>query len=146
MLKLVRQGLLPVCGQACVATLTGRPLEEIIELSKQVKISDRTGGTRTRELAKILRRCGFQCPSRLRIIGEKSLDDIPNAILKLRTKKSYFLDWRGSWHWVLWWDRVIYDPAELPIDLKKAASQIIEENMRHYHISSYLPIKARGEK
>lgn len=90
-----------ICGQCCVAMLTGSSLRKVINLVGHEH------GTKTRELAKVLRRLGYDCPDRLRHVKdlEASLRRVERALVKITWKHV-----RG-WHWVAWADGVVFDPG-----------------------------------
>ena len=76
-------------------------------LSKVINLVGHRHGTRTRELVKVLRRLGFDCPDRLKHTKkiEAALSKVSRALVKIKW------DWRSSWHWVAWADGLIFDPG-----------------------------------
>lgn len=91
-----------LCGQACVAMITGMELDFCIELL----FDGLKGKTRTRDLIDALNLAGIDCHfKRLKYLASR--DPWPTrAIIKeiygpIRKRKS---------HWVLLWDGHIYDP------------------------------------
>ena len=95
-LKLVRQGNDHTCGQCCVATLTGRPLEEVL------KSIGKKGSTNTYDLIRGLDSFGFKCDSKY-TLGS----DFPKngtAILRFTNKE------RTKAHWVVYFNKKYYDP------------------------------------
>jgi len=53
------------CGQIAVAVITGQPLREVYE------IIGHDGGTKTKDLARALRKFGYSCPNKLKKLKEK---------------------------------------------------------------------------
>lgn len=78
-----------ICGQCCVAMVTGKPLEEVI------KVFGHSHSTRTKELHKALKHFGYKSNSRLqRFTNFSGLPDFGIA------KITY--DWRkNNGHWVV---------------------------------------------
>lgn len=112
-----------LCGQACLATISGKSLKEI------VKIVGHKHGTKTKELISILQKFGFSPDSKLRVVKKDKL--VPKfCILKLKYKD------RSSWHWVVYKDRVIYDPALGKFNSK----DFYNHHKKTTRISSYLDI------
>ena len=86
-----------LCGQACLAMLTGRSLEEAVETVGHCR------GTKTKELAKALRSLGSSCGDRLVPFGKRGVPEGFRGLGKLRSGS-------GSWHWVVLWDSYAIDP------------------------------------
>jgi len=85
MRKWIKQDKRRCCGQIAVAVITGRSLKYII------KLIGHDHGTQTRELARVLWKLGYKCPSRLKRLKERP----KLAIAKLSHKL------RHGWHWVV---------------------------------------------
>lgn len=95
-----------ICGQCCVAMLTGASLRKVINLVGHKH------GTKTKELAKVIRRLGYDCGDRLvRFKNSLRLVTVERALLKLTPPEG------RNWHWVVWADHKVYDPCHHePID------------------------------
>ena len=81
-------------------------------LSKVINLVGHSHGTRTRELIKVLRRLGFDCPDRLKHSKklEAALYRVERALVKITWAET------SSWHWVAWADGLIFDPgSESPL-------------------------------
>lgn len=91
------------CGHACVAMATGQSLETIVKMIGGV------GATRTKTLAKVLRRFGISCPSKLTRLTSKEPFPSAHAILRLRYYRKDGTSSHRS-HWLLLWDWKLYDP------------------------------------
>jgi hypothetical protein len=90
-----------LCGQACLAMVTGKSLKQIIALVGH------SGGTRSSDLIYVLRKLGYKTPNRLLVLSK-----IPNyAIAKIPHKnvKGYPKN-ASNWHWVVYWNGERYDP------------------------------------
>jgi|GEM_PF-3231900 len=115
-----------MCGQCCVAMLTGSSLKRVLY------IVGHDHGTKTKELALAIRLLGFDCRDRLRHVKHvvKHLYKTDRALVKLTIKHS------SSWHWVAWIENKIYDPSKsYPVSL---FSSIDNERIRP---TSYLEIE-----
>ena len=119
-MKWIKQPRKPICGQVAVAVITGKPLKEIF------KIIGHKHGTKTRELAKVLRKLGYTCPYRLKILKQKP----KLAIAKLKHKL------RRGWHWVVIDGDKIYDGVN---GIKSGKVKW----KRGYKLTSYLPIEKK---
>lgn len=90
-----------VCGQCCVAMVTGKSLKKVIE------IFGHSHSTRTKELYNALRNLGFKCvDSRLKRFTNNTA--LPRfGILKIT------YDWRkNNGHWVVIKNFMIYCPSD----------------------------------
>lgn len=95
-----------ICGQCCVAMLTGA------SLSKVINLVGHRHGTKTKELTKVLRRLGYDCPDRLRHAKdlEQALRKVERALVKITWEQT------RAWHWVAWAEELIFDPgSESPL-------------------------------
>ena len=81
------------CGQIALCVITGKPLEEIIELVGH------NGYTKTKDLARVLHKLGYICPTKLRRLGTKP----ELAIARLSYPNTRY------WHWVVIHKDKIYD-------------------------------------
>ena len=89
-----------LCGQTCVAMACRITLEDACGL-----VGHRHG-TRTKELARVLRGRGFRCKDTL---TRSRADQMPDyALVKMSFRG------RRNWHWVLLWDGALYDPDPAP--------------------------------
>ncbi len=81
--------------------LTGSSLRRV------VNIIGHEHGTRTKELAKAIRRLGYDCDDRLRRTRDLdgSLEKVSKALVKLKFEN------RRNWHWLAWIDGTVYDPS-----------------------------------
>lgn len=95
-----------LCGQACIAMVTGSSLE------RAVFVVGHKNGTYTSDLIKAIRVLGCDCADRLRRISKQ------RPVLPKRCIVS-IVKWVGEGptrrqrkgHWILSWDGVIYDPG-----------------------------------
>ncbi len=86
-----------LCGQACVAMISGVPLKTAIDVIGHICT------THTNELISALRRLNVQCDSKLRRPSAQKPFP-PFAILKIS------FPGKRNWHWVVRWNGKIYDP------------------------------------
>lgn len=87
-----------LCGQACVAMLTGIPLE------KSIETFGRRGATTRGEVVAALKGLGVSCGDRL--ISAKTHPLPPVCIAKLR------FDWdKNHTHWTVYNRGIFFDPA-----------------------------------
>ena len=86
------------CGQHCLAMLTGKSVEEIIEIIGTSK------GTTVKQIVQSLN--DMQIQNSERLISRRKQPMPTVAICKVRR------EWNksGGWHWVLLYDGNIYDP------------------------------------
>ena len=126
--ELVNQpGLSRICGQCCVAMLTGVSLRKVINLVGHGR------GTRTKELVKVIRRLGYDCDSRLRHAKklEEKLVRVDRALVKLT------ISFQKNWHWLAWADGKVYDPgSEKPLRVSDVFGSLLTRP------TSFLEIKS----
>lgn len=93
-----------LCGQTCLAMITGKPVEDIIELIGTKK------GTSTKRILNSLSILGFNHSGRLIPRRTQPLPSL--AICKIRR------EWNksGNWHWVVLCNGMIYDPDPVTLD------------------------------
>lgn len=96
-MQLILQPTPETCGQACVAMITGKPVEEVI---KDMKTS---GPTSIGQLMEILDRYGVRHAERNTRISKKNPTPHEYSILTVHADGGYT-------HWVLWFDGKYYDP------------------------------------
>ncbi len=114
-----------LCGHTCVAMIGNTPIDFIVEL-----IGHRRGTT-AKDIAKVLRHLGFQCPDR-RVLG------VPTsgvALVTVRYKPGHVPNTKGAkwWsHWVLYFHGSYYCPS----------SGGLCNYVRHepYNMTSHLPV------
>ena len=95
-LKLVRQGDDYNCGQCCVATLTGQPLEAVF------KAVGKKGYTRTHHIIKGLTEFGIECDDTY-TLGDRFPKD-GTAVIRFTNPE------RTKAHWIVYYDKKYYDP------------------------------------
>ena len=96
-MDLVKQPTTETCGQACIAMITGKPVEEVI---KDMKTS---GSTSIGQLMEILDRYGVKHAERNTRISKKNPSPYPYSILTVHTNQGYT-------HWTLLCEGKYYDP------------------------------------
>jgi len=96
-MNLVMQPTPETCGQACIAMITGKPIEEVI---RDMRTS---GPTSIRQLIEILDRYGVKHAERNTRISKKNPVPHPCSILTVHTNAGYT-------HWVLLNEGKYYDP------------------------------------
>lgn len=91
-----------MCGQACIAMIAN------VDIHTAILAVGHAKSTKTKEIISGLRRLGFDCQSRLRVISKGV---IPNGsivkILKPHTR---------NWHWVVSNNDKIYDPIGVVVN------------------------------
>lgn len=87
-----------LCGETCIAMLSGKSLDEICSMIGKKKEK----GTKTKTLVTILRRLGYDVPNRLICCSTQPLFAIAKQPLHGKN---------GNWHWVLIWNGKKYDPS-----------------------------------
>jgi hypothetical protein len=113
------------CGQACIAMLSGCPLEVAIELV------GKKGKTRTKDLASVINRrsvgflVGLSCPDRLIPLREK-YGDLPRYCIVKACSQN-----RKRSHWMLIFNYLLHDP-ECPT--------APHPDVCKWDITSYLPL------
>lgn len=116
-MELVFQPTSETCGQACVAMITGKPIEEVI---KDMKTS---GPTSIGQLIEILDHYGVKHEERNTRISKKNPVPHPYSILTVHMNQGYT-------HWTLLYDSKYYDPE----------FGVIEGEYTHGKITSFLGI------
>ena len=96
-MKLVLQPTPETCGQACIAMITGKDINEVI---KDMKTS---GPTSIGQLIDILDKYGIKHAERNTRISKKNPNPHNYSILTVHTNKGYT-------HWILLYDNKYYDP------------------------------------
>lgn len=101
MIDYIRQTYPKTCGQTCIAMLSGKTEQEIINLVGHSR------GTKTKEIVTALNTLNIKNSEKLiRISNKNQLPKI--AIIKalpVSRKKSI-----GNWHWVLRYEPKLFDP------------------------------------
>ena len=117
MLKYIKEPTDLQCGQAVLAMLCEKSVEEIIKICK----TDRE--TTFLDMKKVLNKFGFVLSSQRLIAKNKS--DLPKiALLSLETPR--------CWHWSLYCDGVFYDPehgvlSDFPLSNRKFYWEITKQ-------------------
>lgn len=120
-MKLVMQPTTETCGQACIAMITGKSIEEVI---KDMRTS---GPTSIGQLIEILDHYGVKHAEKNTRISKKNPAPYPYSILTVHTNVGYT-------HWALLFGGKYYDPE----------FGLIEGEYPHGKITSFLGIY--GEK
>lgn len=113
------------CGQVAVAVLAG------ITLQESIKLFGKKGCTKTKDVVKVLRKLGFECPGRCRKMPKPSL-----GIAQVHRPE------HSGWHWVVVDGDKIFD----------GVNGDSQGNVRWYNtwkMTSYLPVtdlRTRGSK
>ncbi|PLS19618.1 hypothetical protein CVD28_04155 [Bacillus sp. M6-12] len=121
------------CGQHCLAMLTGKNIEDIIQVVGTHK------GTTTKRIINALNQLGIKNSERL--ISRRTQPMPLLAICKVRR------EWNksGGWHWVLLYDGKIYDPDPVEKDGVQAIMSLGEYDSimlkRKQKLSSYITIE-----
>lgn len=98
-MRLVKQKHNYGCGIAAVATLTGRPYDNIMNLYNGIFHKSGYYGTSTLELHYLLLLLGYNSPCRLRSLRSSNYRDLEvDAILKV----PFEITVPKPWHWVVW--------------------------------------------
>ena len=116
-MQLVLQPTPETCGQACIAMITGKDIEDVI---KDMKTS---GPTSIGQLIEILDFYGVKHAERNTRISKKNPVPHPCSILTVYTNEGYT-------HWVLLYDNKYFDPE----------FGMIEGEYTHGKITSFLGI------
>jgi len=120
-MKWLKQYNKPNCGQIALAVITKKSVRQIY------KLIGHDHNTKTKELAKVLRKLGYKCPNRLKIFKEKPKLAIGKLCHKLR---------KHNWHWVVIYNNKIYDGVN-------GTKNGNVKWKRGYKITSYLAIKRK---
>lgn len=116
-MELVRQPTPGACGQACIAMITGKDVEDVI---KDMKTS---GPTSIGQLIEILDRYGVKHAERNTRISKKNPTPHEYSILTVHTNAGYT-------HWALLFGRRYFDPE----------FGVIDGEYPHGRITSFLAI------
>lgn len=116
-MELVMQPTFETCGQACIAMITGKDIEEVI---KDMKTS---GPTSIGQLIEILDFYGIKHAEKNTRISKKNPVPYEYSILTVHTNEGYT-------HWTLLFDHKYYDPE----------FGIIDGEYTHGKITSFLGI------
>lgn len=85
----------PVCGQIAVSVIAN------CSMKKAIKVIGKDKYTKTKDLARGLKKLGFKCPLRLKVF-KKNKPEL--AIAKLS-----YPDTKHQWHWVVVYKDKIFD-------------------------------------
>ena len=96
-MKLIMQPTFETCGQACIAMITGKSVEEVIGDMKT------SGSVSIGQLMEILDHYGIKHAERNTRISKKNPVPHEYSILTVHTNKGYT-------HWTLLYDNKYYDP------------------------------------
>ncbi len=116
-MELVLQPSDTTCGQACIAMLAGKSVEEVIADCKTA------GPTSIGQLMELLDRYGIGHAERNKRISKKNPVPYRHSILTVHTNGGYT-------HWVLFYDGKYYDPE----------FGLLEGEYPHGKITSFLEI------
>ena len=116
-MKLVMQPTFETCGQACIAMITGKSIEEVI---KDMRTS---GPTSIGQLIQILDFYGIRHAEKNKRISKKNPVPYQYSILTVHTDAGYT-------HWTLLYDNIYYDPE----------FGLIEGEYTHGKITSFLEV------
>lgn len=119
-MELVMQPTFTTCGQACIAMITGKDIEQVI---KDMKTN---GPTTIGQLIEILDFYGVKHAERNTRISKKNPVPYEYSILTVHTNEGYS-------HWTLLFDNKYYDPE----------FGLIEGEYTHGKITSFLEIYAQ---
>jgi len=116
-MKLIKQPTSETCGQACIAMITGKDINDVIRDMK-------TGGpTSIGQLMEILDKYGIRHAEKNVRISKKNPKPFEYSILTVHANGGYT-------HWVLYYDVKYYDPE----------FGVIEGEYTHGKITSFLGI------
>ncbi len=118
-MELIMQPTFSTCGQACIAMITGKSVEEVI---KDMKTD---GATSIGQLIEILDFYGIRHDERNKRISKKNPVPYKSSILTVHTDAGYT-------HWTLLYNNKYYDPE----------FGLIEGEYTHGKITSFLEIYA----
>lgn len=118
-----------LCGQTCLAMITDKPLEKIIELLG-------SKGTSTKRITETLTKLGFHHSGKLIPRRTQPLPSL--AICKVRREWSK----SGNWHWVVLSNGVVYDPDPREEEFAMLPIKTFDEKAteRSQKLSSYIAI------
>lgn len=118
-MDLIMQPTFSTCGQACIAMIAKKSIEEVI---KDMKTN---GATSIGQLIEILDYYGIKHAERNKRISKKNPVPYEYSILTIHTSAGYT-------HWALWYDNKYFDPE----------FGLIEGEYTHGKITSFLEIYA----
>ncbi|MCM1038389.1 MAG: hypothetical protein NC314_02680 [Roseburia sp.] len=118
-MELIMQPTSTTCGQACIAMIAGKPIEDVI---KDMKTD---GPTSIGQLIEILDFYGIKHAERNKRISKKNPAPYEYSILTVHTSEGYT-------HWTLLYDKKYFDPE----------FGLIEGEYTHGKITSFLEIYA----
>jgi len=110
-----------LCGQACVATIAGKSIEDSIKA-----FGGKSGKTRTRDVVYALHTLGVECGDKLTRISKKT-GKTNCCIVKLH------FDNTKNTHWTVFYNGLFYDPA----------LGILKDYSEGTRQTSFLPIEMR---
>lgn len=116
-MKLVMQNTFSTCGQACIAMITGKSINEVI---KDMKTD---GPTSIGQLIEILDFYGIKHAEKNKRISKKNPIPYKYSILTVHTNEGYT-------HWTLLYDNKYYDPE----------FGLIEDEYKHGKVTSFFEI------
>lgn len=116
-MKLIKQNNFATCGQACVAMISDKSIDTVIQDMKT------DGPTSIGQLTDILDQYGIPHAEKNVRISKKNPKPYPYSILTVHTNEGYT-------HWTLWYDGKYYDPE----------FGIIEGEYTYGRITSFLGI------
>ncbi len=119
-MELIMQPTFSTCGQACIAMITGKSIEEVIQDMKT------EGATSIGQLIEILDFYGIGHSEKNIRISKKKPVPYPYSILTVHTLAGYT-------HWTLFYDNKYYDPE----------FGLFEGEYTHGKITSFLEIYAK---
>lgn len=116
-MKLVMQNAFSTCGQACIAMITGKSINEVI---KDMKTD---GPTSIGQLIEILDFYGIKHAEKNKRISKKNPIPYKYSILTVHTNEGYT-------HWTLLYDNKYYDPE----------FGLVEDEYKHGKVTSFFEI------
>lgn len=126
MIELVEQGKTRLCGQACVAMVSSRELGEICKLMNEYK------GTKTQDIIAVLQKLKIDCGAKLQPISKNH--PIPKLCIAKMTRFTRNRTRRPGWHWVVIFDKKVYDPNGYITSIK------IAEHRHKGRVTSFIKI------
>ena len=129
-MELIYQGKgTSICGQCCVAMVTGKKLLECLEALHD-------GGTFGVELIKMIKDFGFKCSDKLKFPVPEHLPE--KCILRIK-----YEGYHGG-HWVAYYKGFIYDPSFKYgiVEISHYKKEFLEQSEIQGRFISYLEIKS----
>jgi len=122
-----------LCGQTCVAMITG------VSIEKSIEVFGTRGGTRTKQVVAALRKFGIATvtPRLVRWNGQQRPPDYAILHMIWKSVSGRKTPWK---HWLLCWAGVLYDPS-LPEPRPLVIPSEIDTHLMGGIITSYLEIK-----